>query len=353
MQSGQHNRPRAQQLARLIIARREDWPTSGWLSSSPTGNAAPLLTTLRRTEDARNIEALLAEVSAEGCYDAGDIEALADAAISRQSGPPSRQRIIARNAPQQNNACAELLRMAARFLARWPPARVVLASCSNPPATLVAALPGDPAAAIPMAGWQRPLPVTPALVVDLLTALCHLGVRSLGEQAVDHLLNWPDPFALDTILVAATCLLTEQGWPASDWAPTGRLRAHCLDHLARRIAEPLVPPVDFARESRVDCSCATVGSLGVSLTCCAPLGSRSQHIEATSSIRSSRPMRCQPRPNAAAARMRWLHQNQASFERRRYNGRRTCKTGALAPGIRNETGDPADSAGVGSSQSLL
>ena len=72
---------------------------------------------------------------------------------------------------------------------------------------------------------------------------------------MDHLLNWPDPFAVDTILVPAACLLTEQGWPASDWPPT-RLRAHGLDHLANRVAKPLVPPVDFARDSRVDCSCA-------------------------------------------------------------------------------------------------
>ena len=250
----------AQQLARLIIARREDWPTSGWLSSSPTGNAAPLLTTLRRTEDARNIEALLAEVSAEGCYDAGDNEALADAAmlLPAERAAELVQRIIARNAPRQITACAELLqRMAARFLARSAAGAGCSSELLEPAAqTLLAALPGDPAAAIPMAGWQRPLPVTPALVVDLVTALCHLGVRSLGEKAVDHLLNWPDPFAVDTILVPATCLLTEQGWPASDWPPTRRLRDHCLDHLARRIAQPLVPPVDFARESRVDCSCA-------------------------------------------------------------------------------------------------
>jgi len=248
----------AHRLARLIIARREDWPTAGWLSPTPAGRAAPLLTALRRCGDGGNIEALLTEVSAEGCYDAGDNEALADAAmlLPAERAAELVQRIIARNAPLQAAACAGLLqRMAARFLARSA-AGVSTELLESAAQALVSALPGEPAAATPTAGWRQALPVTPALVVDLLSALCHLGVRPLGEQAVDHLLNRPDRFAVDAILVPAACLLSEQGWPASDWPPTRRLRAHCLDQLARRIAEPLVPPVDFARDSRVDCSCA-------------------------------------------------------------------------------------------------
>ena len=154
--------------------------------------------------------------------------------------------------------------MAARFLARS--AAGASTELLEPAAqVLVAALPGDPATAIPTEGWRRPLPVTPGLVADLLAALCHLGARSLGDQAVDHLLNWSDTFPLDTILVPAACLLNEQGWPASDWAPTRRLRRHCLDHQARRIAEPLVAPVDFARESRVACGCAYCADLSAFL----------------------------------------------------------------------------------------
>ncbi|MBK7954170.1 MAG: 2OG-Fe(II) oxygenase [Candidatus Accumulibacter sp.] len=257
----------AQQLARLIIARREDWPAPGWLSSSPSGRVAALLSTLRQSEDTGNIDAVLAEVSAAGCYDAGDNEALAEAAmlLPAERAAELVTRIIARNAPLQVSACAELLqRMAARVLARS--AAGASTELLEPAAqVLVAALPGDPATAIPTEGWRRPLPVTPGLVADLLAALCHLGARSLGEQAVDHLLNWPDTFPLDTILVPAACLLNEQGWPASDWAPTRRLRRHCLDHLARRIAEPLVAPVDFARESRVACGCAYCADLSAFL----------------------------------------------------------------------------------------
>ncbi|MEF8754734.1 MAG: 2OG-Fe(II) oxygenase [Accumulibacter sp.] len=251
-------RREGQRLARLIIARREDWPTTGWLSPTPAARAAPMLTALRRLEDRGSIEALLAEVSAAGCYDAGDNEALAEAAalLPAERAADLVQRIIARNAAWQASACAGLLqRMAARFLARS--ATGVSTELLEPAAqVLLAALPGDPAVAMPTAGWRRPLPVTPDLVVDLLTALCHLGVHSLGEQTVDHLLNWPEPFPVDAILLPAACLLTEHGWPASDWPPTRRLRAHCLDHLARRIDQPLAPPVDFARPSRVGCSCA-------------------------------------------------------------------------------------------------
>ncbi|MCM8611763.1 2OG-Fe(II) oxygenase [Accumulibacter sp.] len=251
-------RREGQRLARLIIARREDWPTTGWLSPTPAARAAPMLTALRRFEDSGSIEAVLADVSAAGCYDAGDNEAVAEAAalLPAERAADLAQRIIARNAPLQIGACAGLLqRMAARFLVRS--ATGVSTELLEPAArALVAALPGDPAAAMPTAGARLPLPVTPDLVVDLLTALCHLGVHSLGEQAVEHLLNWPESFSVDAILVPAACLLTENGWPANDWPPTRRLRAHCLDHLARRINQPLAPPVDFARPSSVGCSCA-------------------------------------------------------------------------------------------------
>jgi hypothetical protein len=313
----------AQQLARLVIARREDWPAPDWLSPGPLGRIAALLGTLRQSQDIGNIDALLAEVSAAGCYDAGDNEALAEAAmlLPAERAAELVTRIIARNAPLQVSACAELLqRMAARFLARS--AAGASSELLEPAAqVLVAVLPGDPTTAIPTEGWRRPLPVTPALVVDLLTALCHLGARSLGEQAVEHLLNWPDPFALDTILVPAACLLAEQGWPASDWAPTRRLRTHCLDHLARRIAEPLVVPDDFARDSRVACGCACCTDLSAFLA--DPLRSvwvfkaaQKQRSHVEHSIRRDQCDVSQETERRGSPHALVCTKNQASFERR-------------------------------------
>ena len=248
----------AHQLARLMIARREDWASSGWASPSASGQAPELLSALIEIEDTGNLAAFLAEVSAEGGYNAGDNEALSDATLLL---PPEHaaalvERIIARNAPQQASACAELLhRVAARFQA--PSAAGASVDLLAPAAqALVATLPGDPASAPVAAGWRRPLALTPALVADLLSALYRLGARSLAEQAVDHVLAWPAVFAVDDLLVPAARRLVEPGAPARDWPPTRRLSAACLEHLERRIAEPLVPPADFARDSRVDCRCA-------------------------------------------------------------------------------------------------
>jgi hypothetical protein len=266
---------------------------------------------------------LLAEVSAEGCYDAGDNEALADAAmlLPAERAAELVQRIIARNAPLQVSACADLLqRMAARFLARS--AAGASTELLEPAAqALVAALPGDPAAAIPTAGWRRPLPVTPALVVDLLTALCHLGVRSLGEQAVDHLLNWPDPFALDTILVPAACLLTEQGWPASDWRRRGGYAL--IVWIISRDESP-------NRSSRQSTSLAKAVSIAVvltagnsrrfSLTRCAPSGSsrpRRQHRSHVEySIRRDHCDVSHETDRRGSPHALVCTKNQASFERR-------------------------------------
>ena len=165
----------AHQLARLMIARRDDWSTSGWMSASASGKAAPLLTALSQSEDTENIALFLAEVSSQGGYNAGDTEALTDAAMRLPASQAAAlvERIITGNAAQQASACAEFLAaMAGRFLAQ-PAVAPSIALLEPAAQALVAALPGDPALAPAMEVWRRPLAVTPALVVDLLTALCH------------------------------------------------------------------------------------------------------------------------------------------------------------------------------------
>lgn len=244
----------AQQLARLMIARRDDWSTSAWASTRASGEATAFLATLCQTGDHENIALFLAEISAQGSYSAGDNEALSDAAMRL---PPSQaadliERIVVCNAPRQTSACAELLaRLAARFPAAAP------AELLAPAATaLVGALPGDLALAGGDDGWRRPLAVTPSLVVDLLSALCHLCAGELAERTVCHVLSWPEVFGLDGILLPAARRLVEQGGPARHWSPTRRLATACLEHLAQRIAVPLLPPTDFARDSQIDCRCA-------------------------------------------------------------------------------------------------
>ncbi len=79
-----------------------------------------------------------------------------------------------------------------------------------PPArTLVAALPGDPALAT-TEGWRRPLAVTPALVVNLVVAPCHVGATALDERAENHMLTCPQALALDDMPVPAAQGLAEE-----------------------------------------------------------------------------------------------------------------------------------------------
>lgn len=80
-----------------------------------------------------------------------------------------------------------------------------------PPArTRVAALPGDPAWATSTEGWRRPLAVTPALVVNLVVAPCHVGATALGERAEKHMLTCPQALALDDMPVPAAQGLAEE-----------------------------------------------------------------------------------------------------------------------------------------------
>mgnify|MGYP000982446624 CR=1 FL=1 len=80
-----------------------------------------------------------------------------------------------------------------------------------PPArTLVAALPGDPALATSSEGWRRPVAVTPALVVNLVIAPCHVGATALGERAENHMLTCPQALALNDMPVPAAQGLAEE-----------------------------------------------------------------------------------------------------------------------------------------------
>ena len=69
------------------------------------------------------------------------------------------------------------------------------------------------------------------------------------------MLAWPKTYGLDSVLVPAVRDLLGSA-AAKDSAGVQRLRAACLDHLRRRIAEPLAPPADWRRPSKLACTCA-------------------------------------------------------------------------------------------------
>jgi hypothetical protein len=102
---------------------------------------------------------------------------------------------------------------------------------------LINALPGDPAKREQVDTWTPPTPVEAGFVVDLLTATSRIDV-GLAARAIEHLLAWPKTYKLDGVLVPAALaiakLVEDKAWPA-----VGRLHEAALDHLRRRIAQPL------------------------------------------------------------------------------------------------------------------
>jgi hypothetical protein len=215
-------------------------------------------------QDSASIVEFLSEISAKGHYGAGDNAALSAASRLLPPGQAAEliERIVCHNAAQ-HAACAELLHQVALGLADDASLLQMAA------ASLVAALPGDPAQApapSPENGWGRDCALTPALVADLLSALQLIGSSELGKQVIEQVLVWPKTFPLDAIVLPAALILRERLPMAHDWAPVQALNAACLHHLAQRIAEPLAAPVDFTRPSRITCQCQDCRPLAVFLS---------------------------------------------------------------------------------------
>ena len=134
----------AHDLAGHMLAQ---WPKQGGYGRHKTpSNAARMLASLTRLDDAAAIEAFLTSVVAEGCFEHGDNDAIVDA-LSRL--PPTRRspliaRVMAGTAAASLGACANLL---ARASAAWPDDRTP--DLVDAATWLVEALPGNPAQAVP------------------------------------------------------------------------------------------------------------------------------------------------------------------------------------------------------------
>ena len=322
----------AHQLATLLIANSEDWRKRRWPPSDAPARAASMLASLSQLHDSNGIASFLASVTANGHYGRDDNDAIAEASSLLPTWQVNEllEPILARNTAYHADACAELLERVSIHLcsaerssasstntAEHEPG-VLLESAA---AALLAALPGDPALAPGPELWPRPEPVTTVLVAKLLTALCRLGMLAMGERAVDHLLAWPQVFALDTTLVPAALQLNQEA-ATTGWPPTRRLKAACLAHLEKRIAEPLAAPADFTRASHIACRCEYCAELSAFLAdpvrqlwLFKAAQTHRQHVE--NSIRThacdlDRETRRQGSPHGLLCT-----KNQASYERRR------------------------------------
>jgi hypothetical protein len=241
----------AHDLAGHIIA---DWP-SGWYPGrdETPSDAARLLGLLTRLADTAAIARFLQKVVAAGRHVRDDTAAIVAAL---EILPPVQatelvDHVVAGTAAAAPDACAHLL---ARLATIWP--RKHRGDLAGAASRLVAALPtkraAHPAADDPSQS-SRPA-LTPSFLRDLLTGLDAID-PALAERAVEHVLAWPATYGPDSLIVPALRALATDG-PLPTTPAATRLRAAALTHLQTRIAEPLAPPADWRRPSRVPCHCA-------------------------------------------------------------------------------------------------
>lgn len=233
----------AHSLAAEMLA---GWPayhpwTAGGSGAAAATSTARMLAALLLLGNGDLIRRVLADVVASGGHDARDADAILGALGCLP--PPERATLVGHivrgTAGTAFAACAGLLAQAAS----WGPAGLHGAASA-----LVVAIPGDPAHAAPAPSWQRPAPVTPRAILDLLAGL-GAADPALAGQAAAHMLAWPGTYGMDAVLVSAAREL-----PAG--APGAvMLRAACVAHLSARVAEPLAPPANWHRDNALPCRC--------------------------------------------------------------------------------------------------
>jgi len=243
----------AHELAGHIVA---GWPMGRWRPATSQDEAATFLTLLSQLGDTALIDDFLATVSAGGAFGRAENPALLTAIrlLPKRRQSELLERIVTANSGDALDACADLL---ARAAAAAVSEQLDLGSTDLEPAAaaLLGALPGDPTRPRPVDQWGGPRPIqpmTPGIVVDVLTALDQIDA-GLAEAAAGIVLAWPITYDLDAVLVPA--MLTFGGTGTPRFPALTRLHVACLAQLAARIALPLAPPSDWTRPSAVACAC--------------------------------------------------------------------------------------------------
>ncbi|WP_130472675.1 2OG-Fe(II) oxygenase [Candidatus Magnetaquicoccus inordinatus] len=251
----------AQDLAKQILA---SWPHNSGYSryNKEASQAARMLLSLAKLRDSGQIEAVLTTVSAMGLYGMADNDAILEALVLL---PTLRaialiESIITGNASTNPMACSNLLARAVQKM----PSDTRMADFVEAATALLNALPGNPerAAQEDAVRLFRPV-VEPGLIVDLMTTLGRIDA-TLADQAVALILAQIKTYDLDTILLPAMLVLNDQTG-MENLAAVQRLRTICLDHLQKRVAEPLEPPGDWAREHILSCRCSHCSELALFL----------------------------------------------------------------------------------------
>ncbi len=240
----------------------DSWPRTDWRRDDDT-RLGRMLDAQARLQNVKRMDEVLAGLSAEGFYAQADNAPLVRAAalLSPARATELLIAILGRNASGHLDACGDLL------------LRVVAASVGDLEAiaaALIDAMPGDSTKAVDDeeddeadVSWARPARVQPGFVVDLVSAASRVAPE-LALRATERVLASPKTYAPDDVLTPAALALAKIG-EGKSWPAAARLREAALDHLRKRIALPLAPPPDWARENPVRCRCAECLALGAFL----------------------------------------------------------------------------------------
>jgi len=287
------------------------WPREISDARNAPKEGATLLELLGRLGDTARTDEFLSEIVAGGVFGPSDNEQIAQ---GLRRLPPSRAaELLEPMVAKSTNAA-----IGAGLLARA--ALAALGEFEMRPAAfaLVATLPRDPARKVELPSWQQPQAVEPKLVIDALTSLAQIDA-TLAARAAGIFLDRPATYGADSVLVPAGLALIQS--EVAQTPAVVRLRDACMAHLRARIAEPLAPPADWARDNKVFCKCAHCGELSRFL---ADAGAKTWNLKAAQPDRShveSTILRSQCDVVTATIRGGSPHilectKNQASYERR-------------------------------------
>ncbi len=241
------------QAIELSDAIVRGWPESAWARkhASDSGQSSDLLVALDRLDELDICARFIAEQVAAGAYGPADNPGLSRVLgrLPREQSAGLLTRVVSGNAPRLPGACAGLL------LRRTEAADIVAESLRPATQALLDALVND-ARPQPGAGGldARREDLSPEQIADLVIGLARID-PAIADRAVDHLLSWAGPSERDQGLLPAALIIRAR-WEQPETEAVARLRLGILAHLDARIALPLEPPRDWARDAVLPCDCA-------------------------------------------------------------------------------------------------
>lgn len=246
---GRAIKAQAEQLAGLML---QCWPAKGWQErdrSEPT-IVGRMCQALARLGEPALVEQLLERLVHAASHASTDNASILDAMglLADDVASAWLAKIAAAHGNNELGASAGLLRQALQGGFAKKPQQLRPAA-----EALLATLPGDPDKA-PKDQWGRARLNRPdsASLVDVIAIVDRVDIE-LAKRTAEHVLAWPRHFGLDALLVPSLKRLIQSKHCAG--AACEALHRAAVDHVQKRIAEPLEAPRDWGRPNPVRCDC--------------------------------------------------------------------------------------------------